>query len=75
MDRKPLKLALSVAAKALFVIAVLYLGCYRMRSAVLMEGAVELRVYGTAAEARMFSPLAKLESLLSGRNIRTYHPK
>jgi hypothetical protein len=75
MVKKSLKLALSITAKALFVVAVLYVGCYRLRSATLMEGDTELRVYGTAVEARMFAPLARIESVVAGRRIRSYHPR
>jgi hypothetical protein len=75
MVKNPARLALSVAGKVIFVVAALYLGCYHLRSAILMEGRVKTRVYGTAVEARLFEPLAKVESLLSGRRVVAHHPE
>jgi len=66
---------LSALGKAIFVIAALYLGCYYLRSAVLIEGQVKTRVYGTAMEARLFGPLARVEWLLWGKKVVTHHPE
>jgi len=75
MDKNRSKLMLlSIPAKAIFVVLVLYLGCYHLRSAVLTEGRTKVRVYGTAAEARLFAPVAKLESLMFGRRVVAHHP-
>jgi hypothetical protein len=57
-----------------------YFGAYFFRSDVgilrtLPDGSMtDLRVFRTKWEARLFTPAARVESLLSGENVRTTQP-